>query len=89
MSEKHRSKILVVEDESHIAFAIKFNLEAEGFQVYIAEDGPSALKMIEDSDNQFELMILDLMLPGMSGYSVCRQLQAIGTCIKLNELFCS
>lgn len=78
MTEKHRSKILVVDDESHIAFGVKFNLEAEGFQVYIAEDGPSALKMIEDSDNQFELMILDLMLPGMSGYSVCRQLREAG-----------
>lgn len=78
MTEKHRSKILVVDDESHIAFGIKFNLEAEGFQVFIAEDGPSALKMIEESENQFELIILDLMLPGMSGYAVCRRLREGG-----------
>jgi two-component system, OmpR family, alkaline phosphatase synthesis response regulator PhoP len=78
MTENLRSKILVVEDESHIAFGIKFNLEAEGFQVFIAEDGPSALKMIEDPANSFELIILDLMLPGMSGYAVCRQLRESG-----------
>ena len=78
MTEKHRSKILVVDDESHIAFGVKFNLEAEGFQVFIAEDGPSALKMIEESENQFELIILDLMLPGMSGYAVCRRLREGG-----------
>lgn len=78
MTEKHRSKILVVDDESHIAFGIKFNLEAEGFQVFIAEDGPAALKLIEESENPFELIILDLMLPGMSGYAVCRQLREEG-----------
>jgi two-component system OmpR family response regulator len=78
MSEATRSKILVIEDESHIAFAIKFNLEAEGFQVLIAEDGPIGLRIMEDSENHFELIILDLMLPGMSGYAVCRQLREAG-----------
>lgn len=78
MTEKNRSKILVVEDESHIAVGIKFNLEAEGFQVLIAADGAIALKMIDKPENQFELIILDLMLPGMSGYEVCRQLREAG-----------
>lgn len=78
MTEQPRTKILVVEDESHIAFGIKFNLEAEGFQVTIAEDGPIGLKMAEDPQNHFELIILDLMLPGMSGYAVCRQLREGG-----------
>ncbi len=83
MTEQFRSKILVVEDESHIAFGLKFNLEAEGFQVLIAEDGPSGLKMIEDPENQCELVILDLMLPGMSGYAVCRQLREAGNDIPI------
>ena len=78
MTEQPGSKILVIEDESHIAFGIKFNLEAEGFQVLVAEDGPIGLKMIEDSKNHFQLVILDLMLPGMSGYAVCRQLREAG-----------
>jgi two-component system alkaline phosphatase synthesis response regulator PhoP len=78
MTEKLRSKILVVDDESHIALGIKFNLEAEGFQVQIAQDGLSALKMIEDPASNFELIILDLMLPGISGYAVCRQLREAG-----------
>ena len=76
MTEQPRTKILVVEDESHIAFGIKFNLEAEGFQVTIAEDGPIGLKMAEDPESHFELIILDLMLPGMSGYEVCSQIKA-------------
>jgi two-component system, OmpR family, alkaline phosphatase synthesis response regulator PhoP len=83
MIEKMRNRILVVEDESHIAFGIKFNLEAEGFQVTVAEDGPSALSMIESPDNQFELIILDLMLPIMSGYAVCRQLRDAGNDIPI------
>lgn len=83
MTEKLGSKILVVEDERHIAVGIKFNLEAEGFKVSIAEDGPSALKMIDDPENNFELIILDLMLPGMSGYAVCRQLREAGNDIPI------
>ena len=78
MTENPRCTILVVEDESHIAFGIKFNLEAEGFQVLIAEDGPSGLEIMEDPQNRVELVILDLMLPGMSGYAVCRQLREAG-----------
>lgn len=77
------NKILVVEDESHIAFGIKFNLEAEGFQVAIAEDGAIALAMIEAPDSQFELIILDLMLPIMSGYAVCRHLREAGNSIPI------
>jgi two-component system OmpR family response regulator len=83
MSEPQHSRILVVEDESHIAFGIKFNLEAEGFQVVIVEDGPSALKLLEDERALFELVILDLMLPGMSGYAVCRQLRESGNDIPI------
>jgi two-component system alkaline phosphatase synthesis response regulator PhoP len=70
--------ILVVEDEQHLAFGIKYNLEAEGFEVTTAGDGPTALKIIEESGQAVDLVILDLMLPGMSGYAVCESLREKG-----------
>ena len=70
--------ILVVEDEEHLAFGIKYNLEAEGYEVTTAGDGPTALKRLEDSQQPVELVILDLMLPGMSGYAVCDALRQKG-----------
>jgi two-component system, OmpR family, alkaline phosphatase synthesis response regulator PhoP len=68
--------ILVVEDEQHLAVGIKFNLEAEGYQVTAVGDGPAALEHIERDG--VDLVILDLMLPGMSGYAVCEQLRQAG-----------
>lgn len=68
--------ILVVEDEEHLAVGIKFNLEAEGYRVTAVDDGPAALDLIER--NGVDLVILDLMLPGMSGYAVCEKLRQAG-----------
>ena len=68
--------ILVVEDEEHLATGIKYNLDAEGYRVTTVGDGPSALKFIEESPDDVDLVILDLMLPGMSGYAVCEALRA-------------
>lgn len=70
--------ILVVEDESHLAIGIKYNLEAEGFRVSTFGDGASALAAIQGNADDIDLMILDLMLPGMSGYSVCETLREEG-----------
>ena len=67
-SSKH---ILVVEDEEHLATGIKYNLEAEGFRATTVGDGPSALRFIEENPDDVDLVILDIMLPGMSGYAVC------------------
>ncbi|HXT58364.1 MAG TPA: response regulator transcription factor [Pirellulales bacterium] len=67
--------ILVVEDEGHLAIGIKYNLEAEGYRVSVAGDGPTALKLVEEDAGAVDLMILDLMLPGMSGYAVCESLR--------------
>jgi two-component system alkaline phosphatase synthesis response regulator PhoP len=67
--------ILVVEDERHLAIGIKYNFEAEGYRVTIAPDGPSALALIKANPADVNLVILDLMLPGMSGYAVCEQLR--------------
>jgi two-component system OmpR family response regulator len=71
-------RILIVEDEQHIAFGIKFNLEAEGYDAHVVGDGPTALELVENDPQGFELVILDLMLPGMSGYAVCEGLRRTG-----------
>lgn len=70
--------VLVVEDEKHLAIGIKYNLEAEGHQVTVAGDGPTALQLIQDQPGLVNLIVLDLMLPGMSGYAVCEALRAAG-----------
>lgn len=70
--------ILVVEDEQHLADGIKYNLEAEGYQTTTVSDGPAALKLLEESGDDIALVILDIMLPGMSGYSVCERLRSQG-----------
>jgi DNA-binding response OmpR family regulator len=70
--------ILVVEDEQHLAFGIKFNLEAEGYSVTVAGDGPAALDLLTRATPPIDLVVLDLMLPGMSGYAVCETLRGRG-----------
>lgn len=74
MAEKQH-QILIVEDEEHLAIGIKYNLEAEGYQVKLAGDGPTALATIRDNPAAIDLVVLDLMLPGMSGYAVCEALR--------------
>ena len=63
--------ILVVEDEQHLAYGIKFNLEAEGYLVTTVGDGQAALALLEATAPPVDLVVLDIMLPGMSGYDVC------------------
>jgi len=70
--------ILVVEDERHLAVGIKFNLEAEGYRVTTVGDGPSALRELEEHDSEIDMVVLDIMLPGMSGYAVCEALRERG-----------
>lgn len=64
-------RILVVEDEQHLGIGIKYNLEAEGYRVTLVNDGPTAIKLFQADHFAFDLFVLDLMLPGMSGYKVC------------------
>lgn len=68
MSE-NASRILVVEDEPHLARGIRENLEAEGYQVEVAGDGRTGLDRIRRAE--YGLVILDVMLPGMDGLTVC------------------
>ena len=69
------SRILVVEDEGHIAQGLRFNLEAEGHSVQIAEDGESALDRLLAKNEPFDLVLLDVMLPGKDGFTVARELR--------------
>ena len=73
MNNSKKTKILVVEDEDAILMGITENLKAEGYDVVTATEGPEALKLGEEAHP--DLIILDIMLPGMSGYDVCRKLR--------------
>ncbi|RNC67871.1 MAG: DNA-binding response regulator [Desulfuromonadales bacterium] len=70
-----RPHILLVEDEMHLARGICFNLEQEGFRVSHVESGEEALELL--AYDRFALIILDVMLPGMDGFSVCEQIRAM------------
>ena len=70
--------ILVVEDEKHLGVGIKYNLEAENYRVTLVEDGPAALRMVTSESCDVDLVVLDLMLPGMSGYTVCESIREAG-----------
>ncbi len=67
------ARILVVDDEDSITQFVSYNLRKEGYDVEIARDGDEALALVAEHD--FDLVILDIMLPGMDGYQVCKQLR--------------
>ena len=68
------AKVLVVEDEEPLALMLRYNLESEGFRVAVATSGDE-VEMSVDEENP-DLIVLDWMLPGISGLEVCRQLRA-------------
>jgi len=72
------SRILVVEDERHIAQGLHFNLEAEGHDVTVVGDGEQALASILDDRRSYDVVVLDVMLPGRDGFTVASALRAAG-----------
>jgi DNA-binding response OmpR family regulator len=72
------SRILVVEDESHLANGLRFNLEAEGYEVEVAETGEAALDVLRPGGPVFDLLVLDIMLPGKDGFTVMSELRQRG-----------
>ena len=72
------SRILIVEDEEHLAAGLKLNLEAEGFAAEVEENGQVALKRLTSESNGFDVVLLDVMLPGLDGFEVVRRLRAAG-----------
>lgn len=72
------SRVLVVEDELHLAEGLRFNLEAEGYQVQVAETGEAALDALLAESAAFDLVVLDVMLPGKDGFTVMSELRQAG-----------
>lgn len=71
-------RVLLVEDELHLANGLRFNLEAEGYAVEIAGDGETALDLLLQKKQPFDAIILDVMLPGKDGFEVATALRAAG-----------
>jgi DNA-binding response OmpR family regulator len=72
------SNILVVEDEAHLAEGLRFNLEAEGYQVNVVDTGEAALELFEGGKQGFDVVVLDVMLPGKDGFEVISELRQAG-----------
>ncbi len=68
-------KILVVEDEPSLIFTLRDTLESEGYQVIVSEDGEQAVELVKE--HKPDLMILDIMLPGKSGYDICKEVRSL------------
>jgi DNA-binding response OmpR family regulator len=73
-----KPRILLVEDEQHLAFGIEFNLKRAGYEVVVEMDGQAADRRLTEQAPLFDLVILDLMLPGLNGYDICRRLRKAG-----------
>ena len=69
------SRILVVEDETHLAEGLRFNLKEEGHSVEVVGDGEAAVAQLLEQAKTFDAVILDVMLPGMDGFSVAAALR--------------
>ncbi|MBD0369730.1 MAG: response regulator transcription factor [Pyrinomonadaceae bacterium] len=72
------SAILIVEDEKHLADGLRFNLEAEGYVVETVGDGEAALALLLEERERFDVVILDVMLPGVNGFTVVSDLRRAG-----------
>jgi DNA-binding response OmpR family regulator len=72
------ARILIVEDEQHIADGLSFNLQAEGHEPTVAHDGERALELLLGADDPFDAVILDVMLPGKDGFDVAAEVRAAG-----------
>ena len=75
MNTRAHPRVLIVEDEHHLAEGLRFNLEAEGFSAEVVEDGERALARLLDPAETFDLVVLDVMLPGRDGFAVAAELR--------------
>ncbi len=72
------SRILLVEDEQHLADGLRFNLEAEGYQVRLVDTGEAALELLKSDAAAIDVVILDVMLPGKDGFAVMTEMRQAG-----------
>ncbi len=70
------SRVLVVEDEAHLAQGLRFNLEAEGYAAEVVGDGEAATDRLLEKKEKFDVVVLDIMLPGKDGFRVVSELRA-------------
>ena len=75
MSAPASPRVLIVEDEHHLAEGLRFNLEAEGFSADVVDSGERALERLLDPALHFDVVVLDVMLPGRDGFSVATELR--------------
>lgn len=77
------ARILIIEDEDHLARGLQWNLEAEGHAVTIEETGTGGAERLEQERGAWDLVVLDLMLPGMNGFEVARRARAAGNLLPI------
>ncbi|HEY3885340.1 MAG TPA: response regulator transcription factor [Vicinamibacterales bacterium] len=68
-------RVLIVEDEQHLAEGLRFNLEAEGYEAAVVDTGERGLERLSDPSEHFDLVVLDVMLPGKDGFAVVSELR--------------
>ncbi len=73
------STVLIVEDEKHLRDGLRFNLEAEGYEVETTGDGEAALALLLGERGRFDVVLLDVMLPGADGFAVATELRRAGS----------
>ncbi len=74
--EEPAASILVIEDEADLVWVVRFNLELEGYQTFVAPNGQAALELLEEMTP--DLMLLDLMMPAMDGWAVLHEVRRRG-----------
>ncbi len=72
------SRLLIVEDEAHIASGLRYNLEADGHDVILTETGEAAIDAVAANPSKIDLIVLDVMLPGMDGFAVASRMRGHG-----------
>lgn len=72
------SRVLIVEDEQHLADGLRFNLEAEGYDVQVADSGEAAQELLKSCKTAFDVVVLDVMLPGKDGFAVMSEMRDSG-----------
>jgi two-component system alkaline phosphatase synthesis response regulator PhoP len=72
------NSVLIVEDEKHLADGLRYNLEAEGYSVDTVADAETALEKFKDNPSGYDVLVLDVMLPGMDGFALASNLRAQG-----------
>src|SRR5262245_36901403 len=77
------ARVLLVEDEHHLAHGLRFNLEADGHAVTLVGDGESALQWLQANRGDFDIVILDVMLPGRDGFEVAAELRKAGDIVPI------